>query len=144
MLRIFYFLVFLAISFGASAQADDVEFGAVVIEMGNAEFELEHAQTWEQRARGLMFRKTMCADCGMLFSFNQVRIGSIWMKNTFIPLDLAYVDDKGIITDIVQLKPHDLNPVKSSKPVFYAIEMNEGWFAEKGIKVGDSIKIAAN
>jgi uncharacterized membrane protein (UPF0127 family) len=63
------------------------------------------------------------------------------MKNTFIPLDLAYIDSDGVIIDIHQLKPFDLTAVPSSKPVLYALEMNLGWYAKHSIKVGDKVKI---
>lgn len=121
--------------------APPIEFERITIEMGGRDYELEYAKTMSQRARGLMFRDKLCRDCGMLFVFDIERIGSIWMKNTEIPLDLAYVDSSGEIVDIFQLKPHDLTPVRSSKPVAYAIEMNKGWFARKKIAVGDSINV---
>ncbi|MFT7414979.1 MAG: uncharacterized membrane protein (UPF0127 family), partial [Glaciecola sp.] len=87
------------------------------------------------------YRKSLCEDCGMLFQFDDERIASIWMKNTFVALDLAYITVDGRIVDIKQLKPHDLTSVKSSKQVLYALEMNQGWFAKNGVKVGDKISI---
>ena len=63
------------------------------------------------------------------------------MKNTFVPLDLAYITVDGSIVDIKQLQPHDLNSVVSSQEVLFALEMNQGWFAKNGIKVGDKISI---
>jgi hypothetical protein len=76
----------------------------------------------------------------MLFKFESPRIGSIWMKNTYIPLDLAYIDINGKIVDIKQLQPHELNPVRSSSLVLYALEMNKGWFAKQDLRVGDTVK----
>ncbi len=135
-------LVFLCtVSLSAKAVLPPIEFERIVVEIADTDYELEYAKTLSQRARGLMFRQRMCSDCGMLFNFDVPRIGSIWMKNTQIPLDLAYVDDNGIITDIFPLTPHDLTPVRSSKPISYAIEMNQGWFAKQGVKVGDRIKV---
>lgn len=103
--------------------------------------QVEFADSFEERALGLMHRKSLCPDCGMLFQFDSERIASIWMKNTFVPLDLAYITVDGSIVDIKQLQPHDLNSVMSSKEVLFALEMNQGWFAKNGIKVGDKISI---
>ncbi|MBT1451048.1 DUF192 domain-containing protein [Glaciecola sp. XM2] len=103
--------------------------------------QVEFANDPQTRALGLMYRREMCDDCGMLFKFDSVRIASIWMKNTYIPLDLAYINAFGKIVDIKQLKPHDLTSVPSSVPVLYALEMNEGWFETNGISVGDKITL---
>ncbi|MFT6085246.1 MAG: uncharacterized membrane protein (UPF0127 family) [Glaciecola sp.] len=118
--------------------ADD---GNINIEFANISLQVEFADSFEERALGLMYRKSLCEDCGMLFQFDDERIASIWMKNTFVALDLAYITVDGRIVDIKQLKPHDLTSVKSSKQVLYALEMNQGWFAKNGVKVGDKISI---
>jgi uncharacterized membrane protein (UPF0127 family) len=118
--------------------ADDSNIDIV---FANISLQVEFADSFEERALGLMYRKDLCEDCGMLFQFDDERIGSIWMKNTFVPLDLAYITVDGYIVDIKQLKPHDLTSVKSSKPVLYALEMNQGWFAKNMIRVGDKISI---
>ena len=90
-----------------SAQASsDVEFDSVRIQINDIKLELEYAQQFEQRARGLMFRKSLCEDCGMLFRFEPEKQASMWMKNTFIPLDVAFIDRNGVITDIKALHPH--------------------------------------
>ena len=102
---------------------------------------VELANDPQSRALGLMYRRQMCEDCGMLFKFDSVRIASIWMKNTYIPLDLAYINAFGKIVDIKQLKPHDLTSVPSSVPVLYALEMNEGWFEKNDLSVGDKVII---
>lgn len=102
---------------------------------------VELANDPQSRALGLMYRRQMCEDCGMLFKFDSVRIASIWMKNTYIPLDLAYINAFGKIVDIKQLKPHDLTSVPSSVPVLYALEMNQGWFEKNDLSVGDKVTI---
>ncbi|MFW8592549.1 DUF192 domain-containing protein [Glaciecola sp. 2405UD65-10] len=114
--------------------------GKIEIKMGGKLFKVAYADDALERQLGLMYRRKMCDDCGMLFKFDSVRIGSIWMKNTYIPLDLAYITEAGEIVDIKALTPHDLTPVKSSSPVLYALEMNQAWFAQQGIKVGDKIE----
>lgn len=113
------------------------EDGKVRFKINQTELHVAYAATPLDRQLGLMYRRSMCDDCGMLFKFDSARIGSIWMKNTFIPLDLAYIDANGEIVGIYQLVPHDLTPVKSPSKVLYALEMNRGWFAKQNIRVGD-------
>lgn len=119
-----------------SAQQDD---GKIDIELGDTVYSVAYADEPIERQLGLMYRRKMCDDCGMLFRFDSVRTGSIWMKNTYIPLDLAYITEDGIIVDIKALTPHDETSVRSSKPVRFALEMNQGWFGKKNIKVGDKV-----
>jgi hypothetical protein len=118
-----------------------VVFDKATLTVGEETLNVEYAKTFEQRARGLMFRKSLCEDCGMFFKFESPRFAGMWMKNTFIPLDVAFIDRNGVITDIKPLTPHSLESVGSSKEVLYALEMNQGWFAENEIKVGDQITI---
>ncbi len=118
--------------------ADD---SRIKVSFDSKALEVEFADSFDERALGLMHRKTLCEDCGMLFQFDSERFASIWMKNTFVPLDLAYITVDGSIVDIQALKPHDLTAVKSPKLVLYALEMNQGWFAKNGIKVGDRVSI---
>ena len=142
--KVWLFLVLSLSMFSTHAQTsknDTVAFDRIVVEMGTKRLALDYAHSFDQRARGLMFRTSMCADCGMLFEFESDRYAGFWMKNTFIPLDIAYVDRNGVIADIKPMFPHVLEPVPSSKKVLYAIEMNQGWFARNQIKVGDSIAI---
>ena len=131
----------------AKAQVDStspdtpVTFDAVTLKIGDQQLDVEYAKTFEQRARGLMFRKTLCDNCGMFFKFSSPRLAGMWMKNTSVPLDVAFIDRNGVITDIKPLTPHSLESVGSSKEVLYALEMNQGWFAENNITVGDQITI---
>ena len=118
--------------------ADDSK---IAIQFETMTISVDFADEQHERALGLMYKREMCEDCGMLFEFEGNQIGSIWMKNTYIPLDLAYIDEDGTIVDIFQLAPFDLTPVRSSKPVLYALEMNLGWMAKNNIKIGQKIKI---
>lgn len=115
--------------------------GKIPLSIGDTNIRVEYADTPEKRQLGLMFRRELCTNCGMLFKFDSVRTGSIWMKNTFIPLDLAYIDEAGKIIDIKSLQPHDLTPVRSTSTVLYALEMNQGWFAKQDIRTGDTISL---
>jgi uncharacterized membrane protein (UPF0127 family) len=129
-------------SFGLSAQSlKTVNFDQISVSVHSKVFKLEYAQSFEQLAQGLMYRESMCEQCGMLFNFNQIKQASMWMKNTFIPLDVAFIREDGVITDIKAMHAHDLTVVGSSEKVLYAWEMNVGWFENNGITVGDKIEI---
>ena len=125
----------------AKTDAPTVVFNSAVVEVGGKKLTVEFADNWDSRAQGLMGRESMCADCGMLFDFEHSRRVSMWMKNTLIPLDVAFITRKGVITDIKQMQPLDLTSVPSSKRVLYALEMNQGWFEKHGVKEGDKIII---
>jgi uncharacterized membrane protein (UPF0127 family) len=91
-----------------------------------------------------MDREQMCESCGMLFNFKQIKRAGMWMKNTLIPLDVAFIRADGQITDIKAMQPHDLTTTGSSQRVLYAWEMNQGWFAKNAIREGDTVIIPIN
>lgn len=98
------------------------------------------ARTAEERALGLMFRTYLAPDSGMLFVFEKEETLRFWMKNTYIPLAIAFIDSRGVITDILEMMPLDtLTPYTSSKPVRYALEVNSGWFFLNNISPGDTV-----
>jgi uncharacterized membrane protein (UPF0127 family) len=99
----------------------------------------EVASTFEARARGLMFRKTLGANQGMLFVFTDVSTHCMWMKNTYVPLSVAFMDERGTIVSIHDMQPLDESSHCAAKPARFALEMNQGWFAHKGIKPGAQI-----
>ncbi|MFQ3196770.1 MAG: uncharacterized membrane protein (UPF0127 family) [Paraglaciecola sp.] len=103
--------------------------------------QVEYAATFAQRSMGLMHRQSLCQQCGMLFKFSNAKMASMWMKNTLIPLDVAFIRSDGVITDIRALQPHNLTSVGSSEEVLFALEMNQGWFKTHGIAVGDTVQI---
>ena len=88
---------------------------------------------------GLMFRESLDYDSGMLFVFEDVGVKSFHMKNTRIPLDIAFITEEGKIESIKELEPFSLFPVYSNSEVLYALEVNRGWFTEHNIKVGQNI-----
>ena len=94
------------------------------------------AATPQERQIGLMHRKEMPQHEGMLFVFEQPAQQCFWMKNTLLPLTAAFVDDDGTIVNLADMKPQTLDSHCSTKPVRYVLEMNQGWFAKKGIKAG--------
>ena len=97
----------------------------------------EIARTREERAQGLMHRKKLPDGEGMLFVFERDEVQSFWMKNTLIPLSIAYIASNGRIIEIKDMYPLDESPVPSRVPVRYALEVPQGWFSRAGIKPGD-------
>jgi uncharacterized membrane protein (UPF0127 family) len=101
----------------------------------------ELARTPEEREKGLMFRKSLADGEGMLFIFDRDQILSFWMKNTLIPLSVAYIAHSGRIMEIYDMQPGDLRSVQGSRYVRYALEVPQGWFDRVGIGPGDTLTI---
>ena len=124
-----------------AAQAQDApqQLPAITLTAGMHRISAEVARTPEQRAIGLMHRKTMPSHAGMLFVFDQPEPLCFWMKNTLIPLSIAFLQDDGTILNIEEMRPMTLESHCSSRPARLALEMNAGWFAKRGLKPGDRI-----
>ena len=104
------------------------------------ELDVEVVRTPADRIRGLMFRTELAPDSGMLFVFDSPAVRGFWMKNTLIPLSIAYFDTAGIIADLLHMAPLDTTTsYPSSRPVRYALETNQGWFQTHGIRPGDTV-----
>lgn len=99
----------------------------------------ELAVTPDQREQGLMFRKTMAQDDGMLFVYPDEQPRSFWMKNTSLPLAIAFADRYGVIVTIAEMQPYDEGRTQSLYPAMYALEMNTGWFAKNNVTTGQKI-----
>jgi uncharacterized membrane protein (UPF0127 family) len=109
-----------------------------------ASVKVEIAATEAQRELGLMNRKSMDEDAGMLFTFpNDVNIG-FWMKNTLIPLDIAYIDASGRVLEVHQAKPLDETVLYPKTPFRYALEVNQGWFERHGLGLGATVTLPSN
>ncbi|TNE84526.1 MAG: DUF192 domain-containing protein [Deltaproteobacteria bacterium] len=100
---------------------------------------VELAATSKDREIGLMHRESMPADEGMLFIYNDERPRSFWMKNTLIPLDIAYLSKDGTIVKIAQMEPLSVERTQSLYPAKYALEMNVGWFEKHDVQNGDKV-----
>ena len=96
----------------------------------------EVAADYGTRMRGLMFRESMPVNAGMLFVFDEPGAQCMWMKNTLIPLSVAFLDSTGTIINIADMQPHSEQSHCAARPALYALEMNRGWFAQRGIKPG--------
>lgn len=101
--------------------------------------ETEVVDNNKTRARGLMHRKSLPQNAGMLFVFQDEKPRCFWMKNTSIPLSIAYINAQGKIFDIFDLQPHDETSVCSTQAAMFALEVNQGWFEKRAIKIGDKI-----
>ena len=120
----------------ASAQDGPQKLSAITLNAGMHLIRAEVAQTPEQRSTGLMFRQAMGQNEGMLFAFEGAGRQCFWMKNTLLPLSVAFVADDGSIVNIESMKPQTEDSHCSTKPVRFVLEMNEGWFVKRGIKPG--------
>ncbi len=109
------------------------------LSVGMYQIDAQVAASSEQREIGLMFRKNMPQHEGMLFIFESPSRLCFWMKNTPLPLTAAFVADDGSIVNLEDMKPLTTESHCSSKPVRYVLEMNQGWFAKKGIKPGTKL-----
>jgi uncharacterized protein len=99
----------------------------------------EVADNMSSRSNGLMMRSKMAANEGMLFVFEQPQAHCFWMRNTLLPLSIAFLDDDGVIVNIADMQPKSDESHCAKKPVRYALEMNQGWFAKKAIKADSKI-----
>nr|WP_242616955.1 DUF192 domain-containing protein [Rivibacter subsaxonicus] len=123
----------------AQAQEAPQKLSQVQLSAGMHLIHAEVARTEEQRSIGLMHRPSLAANDGMLFVFDRPGVQCFWMKNTLIPLSIAFVADDGTIVNIAEMKPRSLDSHCSAKPVRLALEMNSGWFAKRGIASGATI-----
>lgn len=100
----------------------------------------ELAATEATRMRGLMFRPTLAPNHGMLFVFDGAARQCMWMRNTLLPLAVAYLDDTGVVVNIEEMQAQTDTSHCASKPVRYALEMAGGWFKAHGVSVGSSLR----
>ncbi len=133
-------LALLVAAASAWAQPEPQKLPLVRLNAGIHNINAELAATPEQREIGLMFRPTMAVNDGMLFVFERAGQQCFWMKNTLIPLSAAFIADDGTVVNIEAMQPQTLDSHCSSQPVRYVLEMNEGWFAKRGIKAGSKLR----
>jgi uncharacterized membrane protein (UPF0127 family) len=124
----------------ASAQDGPQKLPQIRLNAGIHNINAELASTPQQREIGLMFREAMPANDGMLFVFESPGQQCFWMKNTLIPLSVAFVADDGSVVNIEDMKPQTLDGHCSLKPVRFVLEMNKGWFDKRGIKAGSRLR----
>jgi len=128
-----------AVAMTAAAAAVHAETPGITLNAGIYLIHAEVVNTMPTRAQGLMYRKTLGANDGMLFVFDVVERQCMWMKNTYIPLSVAFIDEQGVIVSIADMTPHSEENHCAARPARYAIEMNRGWFAQRGLKAGTRV-----
>jgi uncharacterized membrane protein (UPF0127 family) len=122
------------------ALAARAELPVVELTAGMHLIRAELADTFATRMRGLMQRERLGQNAGMLFVFDEPGIQCMWMKNTLIPLSVAFLDDRGRIINIADMRPRTEDTHCAERPARYALEMNRGWFAERGIRPGGRLR----
>lgn len=130
----------LSLLLGICNAAGAAEMPEVALGIGTHKLTAEVAATEPNRSTGLMHRRMMPENRGMLFVFPQVALHGMWMMNTYLPLSVAFADSDGVITNIADMEPHTQNSHMATRPAKYALEMNQGWFRKRGIKAGDRIQ----
>ncbi len=135
---IIYYIIFIFACLIYSGCQSDNKY--VKVQFGKQTFKVETAVTETQRSKGLMHRRSLDADSGMLFVYSYEQQLSFWMKNTLIPLDIAFIARDGHILNIANMEPLDESTVVSDGKAMYALEMNRGFFEKYDIKVGDRIE----
>jgi uncharacterized membrane protein (UPF0127 family) len=122
-----------------SAWAQQPALPTTKLSAGIHVIQAEVASTMGTRSQGLMQRKSMAQGAGMLFLFDRAAIHCMWMKDTLIPLSVAFIDERGEIVNIAEMQPLDETTHCALRPVRYALEMNQGWFKKRGIGPGTRI-----
>jgi uncharacterized protein len=122
------------------APASAADLPTVALSIKGHSLTVEIAATFETRMTGLMHRFSLKPDHGMLFVFREPRPQAFWMKNTYVALSIAYIDDKGRILNIEDMAPQTETAHPSNGPALYALEMKKGWFKEHGIDAGAAVE----
>ncbi|MEY3408285.1 MAG: hypothetical protein RIS02_12 [Pseudomonadota bacterium] len=133
----FAFMLAATFSFAANAQGTpQTNLPRATLNAGMHLIQVQLAQNFDQRQIGLMWRKEMPQNEGMLFIFEQPGVQCFWMRNTLLPLTAAFVLDDGTIVNLADMKPMNDDSHCSKKPVRFVLEMNQGWFAKRNIQAG--------
>jgi uncharacterized protein len=139
--RAVFFGLFLMVGGLLAQDAAQVALPAITLNVAGKAVTAEVADEPRERATGLMFRKNLAPGSGMLFVMREPERAAFWMKNTTLPLSVAYINQSGMILEIHDLEPLNEKPVPSAfSSIAYALEMEQGWFAKNRILAGDRIK----
>ncbi len=124
----------------ANTTAPASSLPVIQLTVGGNKVSAEVAVTMEQRAKGLMHRFSLRPDSGMVFVFPRAEPLGFWMKNTFVPLSIAFIDSTGKILNVEDMAPQTETTHWSKGPALYALEMRKGWFREHGVQAGDRVE----
>ena len=133
------FLAAVALAMSPLVACADVTFKGAHVMVGAHPLNVEVAVSESQHMQGLMYRQKLGRNDGMLFIFDEPAYQSMWMKNTLIPLSVAFIDGDGRILNILDMEPQTLDTHTSAGPARYAIETNKGWFEDNGVKPGEKV-----
>jgi len=133
-------IILLSILLISGCSADSLD--TTILNVAGVQMKVEIADTPEKRNQGLMFRRSLGEDEGMIFVFDKESKVSFWMKNTEIPLSIAFIAADGTIRQIEDMEPRSLASVPSYRNVLYALEVNLGWFERNGISPGGMVDIS--
>ena len=132
--------VFFACLLAVSTAAACAELPQTGLTIGRHTLTAEIANTDATRSSGLMHRRMLPENRGMLFVFPDIAVHGMWMMNTHLPLSVAFLDRDGVIINIADMTPHTQETHSAARPAKYALEMNQGWFRKRGIKPGDKVE----
>jgi len=134
-----FVVVIVVLFFSAIVIADNPTKIIIPLQVSGHQLNAEVSHTDTARTQGLMHRETLAENSGMLFVFHRAGHYSMWMLNTHIPLSVAYLDDNGVVLNILDMTPHTTTAHSSAGLAKYALEMNQGWFSAKEIKAGEKV-----
>ena len=126
--------------FAVTVTARGAELPEITLTIAGHKATAEVASTDAHRSTGLMHRRMLPENRGMLFVFPDVAMHGMWMMNTYVPLSVAFLDREGRIINIEDMQPQTQNTHTATKPAKYALEMNLGWFAKRNIKAGTKVE----
>lgn len=138
-LTAFATLLVMSAAIAAADESPQMNLQRITLTAGIHQIDTQVAITQNQHAVGLMYRDEMPMSEGMLFVFEQPTMQCFWMRNTRLPLTAAFVADDGTIVNLENMKPQTTDSHCSTKPVRYVLEMNQGWFAKKGVRPGSKL-----
>jgi uncharacterized protein len=129
-----------AAAFAVWSSAAVADLPVIVLNIAGHPLTAEVAATDAQRTTGLMHRRMLPENRGMLFVFPEVALHGMWMMNTYVPLSVAFIDRDGTIINIADMQPQTETAHTAARPAQYALETNQGWFAKRGIKAGAKVE----
>lgn len=133
--QVFAIIALLAVAPGAHAELPEI-----TLTIGGHKITAEVASTDSQRSQGLMHRRMLPENRGMLFVFPETALHGMWMMNTYIPLSVAFLDAKGVIINIADMEPHTRTTHSATRAAKFALETNQGWFSKRGVAAGTKVE----
>lgn len=129
-----------ALLFTFAAALAHADLPEIVLSIGSHKVTAEVASSDPQRMQGLMHRRMLPENRGMLFLFPDVALHGMWMMNTYVPLSVAFIDSNGVIINIEDMEPQTQATHSATRPAKFALEVNRGWFRKRGIKPGEKVE----